>query len=236
MSVERGRQMLSAQGLNLFAVLGMDMLPEALLPELEKAGVATGDYSRLIMIGHGGNLMWRHLSEHGLQGDDPVDDYSVRLARRFVAEFLDDCDCHVLYPGKVQVPLQKLGTVAGWHHASPLGLGVNAEYGPWFGYRVVLLVQAEIPVSVDPAGPSPCDSCADKPCVRTCPVDALSPAAMPDVAVCVDHRMSNGSECAYTCLARHACPAGSPHRYGEEQTRYFYGRSLESIRAWLTNT
>lgn len=236
MSVERGRQMLSAQGLNLFAVLGLDMLPGAVLSDLESAGVATGSYSRLIMIGHGGSLMWRRLNEAGLAGADPVDEYSVRFARCLVADHLDACDSHILYPGNLPVPLQQLGRIAGWHHDSPLGLGVNTEYGPWFGYRVLLLVQAEIPVSVESAGPSPCESCAGKPCITACPVDALSPVAMPDVAVCVDHRMRSGSGCAATCLARHACPAGSTHRYDAQQTGYFYGRSLESIRAWRANT
>lgn len=225
--------MLSEHGLNLFAVLGLDMLPADLRTMLEVDGPALDGYSRLIMIGHGGGLMWRRLSEQGLEGDDPVDEFSVRLARRFVDEGLGGCDFRVLYPGPLPIPLQQLGTIAGWHHDSPLGVGVNRKYGPWFGYRAVLLVQAEIPLFRDQVGPSPCDYCQDKPCISACPPRALSVDGPPDLVACIAQRVSAGSRCAFACHARAACPAGSAHRYGEDQTRYFYGKSLESIRAYL---
>ena len=49
----------------------------------------------------------------------------------------------------------------------------------------------------------------------------------------IAHRVIDGSRCAYTCHARAACPAGSAHRYGEDQIRYFYGKSLDTIKAYL---
>jgi hypothetical protein len=197
------------------------------------AGVALEDYSRLILIGHGGNLMWRRLQKGGATGANPVDEYSTRLAVRLVKEFLDDCAYLVLYPGYSWVPLQQLGAVAGWHHDSPLGIGVNPIYGPWFGYRAALLVHADIPVYTVAGASSPCERCADTPCVSTCPAKALSVGGAPDVVSCVDHRISADSACALRCLAREACPTGADHRYVEGQIRYFYGRSLDSIRAIL---
>lgn len=234
LKIEQGRQMLAARGLNLFAVLDLGRLPGHLLSTLPDK--STVDYSRLIMIGHGGVQMWKCLREGGLQGADPVDEYSVGHATGFVERFLGGCDHRVLYPGNTLVPLQQLGSIAGWHHDSPLGLGVNTEFGPWFGYRAVLLVRAEIPVSTDPPGTSPCSSCTDKPCISTCPVNALSPAMTPDIKVCVEHRTVEGSRCAYACHARQACPAGSAHRYDDEQIRYFYGRSLDSIKAYMASS
>lgn len=231
--IGQGRQMLSEQGFNLFAVLEMDMLPTDLEVVLTTGGVDTDAYSRLIMIGHGGNLMWERLGEAGLEGSDPVDDYSVRIARRFIEEFLGGCEYLILYPGALPVPLQQLGSIAGWHHDSPLGVGVNRRYGPWFGYRVVMLVRAEIPVFTDQVGPSPCAYCPEKPCVAACPAGALSADGSPEIVTCIAHRVTAGSRCAYKCHARTACPAGSAHRYGEDQIRYFYGKSLESIKAYL---
>ena len=172
--IGQGRQMLSEHGFNLFAVLRLDVLPADLVAMLQADGVELDAYSRLVMIGHGGNLMWERLGEVGLDGSDPVDDYSVRIARRFVEESLDGCDHLILYPGRLPIPLQQLGSIAGWHHDSPLGVGVNRRYGPWFGYRVVLLVRADIPVFKDQVGPSPCDYCHDKPCISACPASARS--------------------------------------------------------------
>ena len=232
MKVSDGRRMLATHGLNLFSVLGLDRLPAAFQSALGEAGIDSGDYARLIMIGHGGRLLWRRLQQEGMGSTDPVDDYSLRCAERFVGEYLGGCAHRVLYPGNLPIPLQQLGRIAGWHHDSPLGIGINALYGPWFGYRVIMLVKADVPVSTASAGPSPCTGCRDKPCIGACPVGALSADAPPDVGGCVDYRMGNDSVCAYTCLARLACPEGADHRYDEDQIRYFYGRSLDSIRRY----
>ncbi len=235
MNVSRGRQMLSAHGLNLFSVLGLDMLPEAFDAAVRNGGITLEHFSRLIVIGHGGNLMWQRLNEDGVSGRDPVDEFSERCAVRLVKEYLNDCAFRILYPGDIQIPLQQLGSIAGWHHASPLGIGVNEIYGPWFGYRVVLLVAAEIPVSMRAVGPSPCTHCTDKPCIGACPGRALAVSRSPDVARCVDYRVRDRSPCASSCLARLACPAGVAHRYGDEQLHYYYGRSLDSIKAHLSH-
>lgn len=233
MKVDQGRQWLAARGLNLFAVLDPGRLPGAFLTAVRAGGVALEDYSRLVMIGHAGNLMWQRLEAEGMSSADPVDEYSERCAGRFVREFLGGCGWRLLYPGDLPIPLQQLGSAAGWHHDSPLGIGVNSAHGSWFGYRVVLLVKAEIPVSVHPSGTSPCINCTDKPCISTCPARALSSDTSPDIRACIGYRVGDGSQCAFTCRAREACPAGDDHRYVEQQVRYFYGRSLDSIKAYI---
>jgi epoxyqueuosine reductase len=119
-------------------------------------------------------------------------------------------------------------------------------------------VASELPVTVEPAEPSPCVRCTTKPCISTCPASALFADRLPDVGACVSYRTATdsksgkvssavetadgprydpdnepGSVCALTCLARQACPVGASHRYSESQMRYFYGRSLTSIRKYL---
>ena len=235
MDIAQGRNMLSAQGLNMLAILSADMLPAPLGPTLQEAGIQLQDYSSLILIGHSGNAMWKRLCAQSGQAQNPVDEFSISCAELFVEKYLDGCEHVVLYPGELPVPLQQLGTIAGWHHRSPLGLGINSAYGPWFGYRVALLVRANLPVMVDRLGESPCEQCADKPCISACPVHALSDSELPNISICVDYRLQKQSPCEQQCLARMACPVGTEFRYCDEQLNYFYGRSIRAIRAHMTD-
>jgi len=232
MNIEHGLKMLAEQGLNMFAALELDGLPHAFNQAARTSGIRIEDYSRLLLFGHGGNRMWKALNKHGMTGTDPVDHHSVFHVVRFVQRYLDACPYRILYPGNIPIPLQQLGSLAGWHHCSPLGIGVNGTYGPWFGYRAVVLVRAGLPFMTEPPAPSPCEQCADKPCISVCPASALSAGAPPDVGACIDYRMQTDSTCALKCLARLICPIGTRFRYCDEQVRYFYGRSLESIKAF----
>lgn len=231
--INSGREMLSAQGLNLFAILGSDLFPDAFNEAVRQAGIPLDDYASLVLIGHSGNTLWQRLAVSGMDGTDPVDRFSIKHARHFVEAYLERCPHLLLYPGPVPIPLQQLGALAGWHHPSPLGVGVNETHGPWFGYRAVLLVQTLLPVERQPIGRSPCDRCVDKPCVSTCPVQALSSMHQPDITACVEHRLRPGSPCAHQCLARSACPIGAGYRYDDEQIDYFYRRSLQSILEYM---
>ena len=235
MNIAQGKEMLSAQGLNMLAILSADMLPTDLHTALQEADIQVQDYFSLILIGHSGNTMWQKLHEKGKKGQDPVDKFSVFYAELFVEKYLDDCEHVVLYPGELPIPLQRLGALAGWHHSSPLGLGINSVFGPWFGYRAALLVRAKLPVIMDPSGESPCEQCADKPCISTCPAKALSESELPNISICVDYRMQERSPCELQCLARLACPIGPEFRYCEEQLNYFYGRSITAIKAYMAN-
>lgn len=233
MNVAQGKKMLSEQGLNMLAILRAEMLPTTLGSALKETGIELQDYSSLILIGHSGNTMWQRLQERGDEGKAPVDEFSIFYAKLFVHKYLDGCEYIVLYPGELPIPLQQLGAIAGWHHSSPLGLGVNKTYGPWFGYRAALLVRTKLPVLVDQLGESPCTQCADKPCISTCPANALSYSELPNISSCVDYRMRERSPCELQCLARLACPVGTEFRYSDEQLNYFYGRSITAIKAYM---
>lgn len=233
MDIAEGKKMLSAQGLDMLAVLSVDMLPAAFNTAVQQINLRLQDYSSLVLIGHSGNLMWQRLKDQASKGNNPVDEFSLFHAGLFVERYLDGCRHAVLYPGEVPIPLQQLGALAGWHHRSPLGLGINRIYGPWFGYRVVLLVRADLPLLVDPPGVSPCEACAEKPCINACPAHALSDFESPNISVCVDYRMQDKSPCERQCFARLACPVGAEFRYSKEQLHYFYGRSLVAIKTYI---
>lgn len=233
MNLTQGKKMLFEQGLNLFSALGSAGLPKAFHVAMQQAHIDMDRYPTLILIGHGGNAMWRQArAQDRLQGADPIDSFSLFYVTRFINEYMDGCPHVVLYPGPIPIPLQQLGALAGWHHASPLGVGVNEQYGLWFGYRAAVLVQTKLAVDVAVRGDSPCVRCKDKPCVHTCPASALSTTNSPNVGVCVDFRLEHNSPCANQCLARSVCPAGEQYRYSDDQMRYFYRRSLASIRQY----
>ena len=57
---------------------------------------------------------------------------------------------------------------------SPIGILIHPDYGLWHAYRAAICLHQAIPVPSRDDRPSPCDSCADKPCLSTCPVGAFS--------------------------------------------------------------
>jgi epoxyqueuosine reductase QueG len=68
-----------------------------------------------------------------------------------------------------------------------------------------------------PAGdpqPSPCESCAAKPCLKTCPVGAFTMGRY-DVVSCRSYLATlSGQPCVIQgCQARLACPVGREHAY-----------------------
>jgi len=69
--------------------------------------------------------------------------------------------------------------------------------------------------------PSPCDSCASRPCLSACPVGAFGADGY-DVGACAAHlRRPAGLACMDGgCLARRACPVGGEHAHGPAQAAF----------------
>ena len=205
----------------------------------------------ILLIGSAGKKLWQSMPQEYLQRDDPVDEYSVDCINRVLKVYLPEGSWQFLFPEAPQgleISLQKLGSMAGWHHASPLGIGINDQYGLWFAYRAVVAIESELDRSdldgaeqVDQdkvdylSGESPCLSCEAKPCLSSCPALALSSDSNPDLTACVSHRVAPASDCASTCLARQACPIAPQFKYSDDQVTYFYGRSLTSAMRWVAH-
>jgi len=222
---------LDRAGLNLQAVFSTDTLPESvarLMPERDR-------YCRLLLIAHAGPGLWQQLqASEFCDHKEPIDDYSRDCIERWLAAELPGAEHKLLYPlngpaGSACPPLQQLGALAGWHHDSPLRIGVNERHGLWFAYRAMLFVDAELPVTTAVAAAAPCQSCFSQACRSACPVGA--PGEEFALSRCIDYRMSPESPCADRCLARMACPVGEASRYPDEQIRYAYQRSLATIKA-----
>lgn len=235
---------LARSGLNLCKVFALAELADS-MPDLQ----LPADTRHLLLVGNSGPDLWAALPAHYLNRPDPVDEYSIDCIELACADVLSRGDWQILFPAlsaggetkKFPVPLQKLGALAGWHHPSPLGIGINATHGLWFAYRAVVAIHAEVigaqqlPATnqIELAVQSPCLSCEATPCLSHCPAEALTLGQNPDLQSCVGYRVVEDSDCASTCLARLACPLGSAFRYTDEQTAYFYTRSRAAAERWV---
>ena len=233
--LEQGLKYLVSHGLNLISILDCGKLPNSTSATICDSGIALFDYKRLLLIGHGGRLLWHALRAKGMETVDPVDPvdhYSVTVISQFIQIHLRNAPLLWLYPlTQHQVPLQQLGAAAGWDHPSPLGLGISPDYGLWYAYRAALLIDADLPLTPLHRSLSPCDGCSDKPCVRHCPVGAVRSTGMA-MEVCAKQRLAEKSICADRCPARMACPVHPEHRYELDQIQYHYRHSLATLRDW----
>lgn len=228
--LEIPRAPLDAVGLNLVAVFPLDVLPARAQDRLAAAGYRLEKYRQLILIGHAGKAFWQALQQSAPHADHPVDTFSRQTVDRVLGEALQEGRYDILYPGPLPLDLQALGAQAGWHHASPFWVGVNARYGSWFAYRALILADSDFAVTIPWAEPSPCDSCAGRPCVGACPANAMAGGQF-EVERCMAYRRQPDSLCRYQCLARNACPVGPQYRYDDSQMKHHYAASLRFIEA-----
>ncbi len=226
-----------ALGLNLFSAFNAKTLA-ASVPDLILPANARG----LLLIGNSGPLMWELMPERYFAQDHPVDQYSADSVNRLLSATWPVQSWQLLFPNNpdVNLPLQVLGGLAGWHGPSPLGIGINSRHGLWFAYRAVVTIDVEIDQSdltvndiALPENESPCLSCRDTPCLSACPADALGVSQSPNMSACVTYRCESLSSCASTCLARLACPIAQEYRYTEDQMAFHYDRSMLSAKQWV---
>jgi len=223
---------LNEHGLNLQAVFDWAALQDAVDSVSGQASEPAG-YRQLLLIGHGGKQMWEALQASEFRDrPDPVDSFSLNVVQRWLAETCPDATYEIIYPAEGRlVPLQQLGALAGWHHASPFRIGINRKWGSWFAYRVALLIDSDWPITEAQTWGSPCEDCLEKPCITACPANAVEDASNM-LQRCINYRVEEGSQCAQLCLSRLACPVAVEHRYSREQIAYHYGQSLQTIRRW----
>ncbi len=229
-SIQEGISWLAEGGLNLFTVLDVGELETAVTTILTASNIPYTNYARLILTGHGGKRMWSQLQQTDMSIANPVDTYSLNLTQYFIDAYLDGTESLIIYPANYLVPLGQLGELAGWSHPSPLGQGINPVYGVWFAYRTAFLTTADIPVIIYPPTDSPCQSCADKPCLAACPAGATGENFA--IEPCVQHRLHPQSTCTDRCLSRMACPIAPEHRYTLPQIQYHYEDSLKTLKKY----
>ena len=245
------RDGLKNSGLNMLSVFDAsyvrEQLPEQTIPS---------NCNSVLLVGNAGPSMWQALPEDSLAQDDPVDDFAYAVITRFLSQQLASENWQILFPYSAadsSLQLQRFGELAGWHSASPLGIGIHRRFGLWFAYRALVALRVEIAahnvshVSLSGGAEnidalhndeyrSPCLSCDGTPCITACPAQALSVDRSPDLSACISHRRHPGSGCASTCVARLACPVATRWQYPSSQIAYYYDRSLASAIRWVEDS
>jgi epoxyqueuosine reductase QueG len=177
------------------------------------------DAKFVILIGNAGPDMFRRFARERDPSCDAMDDWT----REAVGNLARDLDAHAAYPFDMNPPWPFLTWArrGGAGHTSPLGLNIHPTYGLWHAYRAALLFPVVFDLPPLNSGASPCDTCADKPCLSACPVNAFNGIRY-DVDACGKHlKLPEGEVCLTRgCLARHACPVGQGAAYVPAQAQF----------------
>ncbi len=197
-----------------------------------------------VLVGQPGGEYWRRMqSQRAVDSElaahaDPLDTFTVRNARR-LAGLLDGGFRAVRFPFDEQ-PLDFVGIAKrlGGGAPSRLTILIHPEYGPWFAFRALFLV--DDPQGVTGASPrvadSPCETCA-APCRAACPAGAIRADAAGVERLDYPHsfrfRVEHPGTCETACAARLACPVGSVWRYPADFIEAAHRRAWAVGSAWV---
>ncbi|HLJ72900.1 MAG TPA: hypothetical protein VKU03_16415 [Roseiarcus sp.] len=213
---------------NSFAQVGLAIRSAGLVPrgalrldEAERHG-PLAECATIVLIGVAGRQGWSAFagSPERLDGaPHPLD----RWSQRVIGALAKALGCRALYPfgGPPYWPFPRWAMRAEPLHVSPLGMLIHPDYGLWHSYRGALAFSEALQIPALESRPSPCESCAARPCLKACPVGAFSSDGY-DAARCAAHlRSGTGRDCMEGgCLARRACPIGVEFAQSEEQARF----------------
>ncbi len=196
--------------LGSFLAAAGDDIPQAL------AGVPA---RQVLVIGNAGPAMFRRFQAERDPNEDLLDDW----CRDVLAPLATTCNARAVFPfDKPFLPFVSWARRAGCGFSSPLGMNIHPVYGLWHAFRAAFLFdRIAVPVQTGDDSVHPCDTCADKPCLSVCPVNAFSPGRY-DVEACTAHLRGNTAPlCSqYGCAARVACPVGQEFQYTQDQIRF----------------
>ena len=172
----------------------------------------SGPHKTLFLIGPNGQDFWQvfqNSAEHQDHQPNPVDRWSERVLTAIATGF----GAAAIFPfgGPPFQPFIAWALQSGESFASPVQILVHADAGLFVSFRGALGFSE--PLAVPKNRASPCETCAEKPCLTACPADALTKGNY-DVAAChVFLDTPNGDQCmARGCAVRRACPVGQSDR------------------------
>ena len=184
-----------------------------------RGGFLAGPTQTIVVIGNVGGAMWPLFRAAEQPVDDPLDTWTrsvlVPIATSLGADFVHPSD-------EPFHPFQRWARQAEGIAQSPIGLLIHPEHGLWHAYRGAFLLPTVLDGLPAPSdAPSPCLSCADQPCLSSCPVDAFTIGNY-DADACRSHVRSRAEPTCIEagCAARLACPVGTDHKYGPDQMHF----------------
>ena len=180
----------------------------------------------VILVGNAGTDMFRRFAHERDHRSVKIDDWT----RDVIGGLADDLSAKAVFPFDTPpLPFLTWARRAGAGHVSPLGLNIHPTYGLWHAFRAALLFPVAFDLPRQSAGAHPCETCADKPCLSTCPVHAFNGSSY-NVATCAAHLETlAGEDCnSGGCLARRACPVGRGFTYHPVQAQFFMRAFLKA--------
>ena len=184
MSIDQGIHFLHQNGLNIFLSTKVNLLPPEIFPFSEDQKNKT-----LVLIGAGGKTLWSKLD---LSKPDPFDTFTLNQMNWFGKTILHQ-EIEIIFPHEnVILPLQKLSRYFNFSHQSPIGIDISEEFGLWFSYRGIFLIEGDFPEIKFESTKSICEACIERPCLLV--TDILN--------------------------ARIKCPIKNQYQYSYEQMEY----------------
>ncbi len=156
--------------------------------------------------------------EYNDGGADPLD----RWSKRVVTPLAQSWGGEALFPsdGPPYAPFLEWALASGQAWQSPIGMLVHARAGLMVSYRAAVRLPALY--DLPEAATSPCETCAEKPCLTACPVAALNDSQLYEVPKCKAHIIApQGRDCLQSgCLARRICPRSQTYGRVPEQSAF----------------
>ena len=168
----------------------------------------------VLLVGQAGAEPWPHFlcwrEKQPQTMANPLDTWSREVLGAVAEEF----GARAVSPSdRPYLPFQQWAMRAEGLKPSPLGILMHPQYGLWHAYRGALLFEDEIALPEAQEAIHLCDACVEKPCLKSCPVDAYSLDGFAYQA-CLAHVRGQGVPCRTGgCLDRNACPYGTAYRY-----------------------
>lgn len=192
-----------------------DIAQAAGLVHLTALGGFHEDGATTILLGPREPGFWDYVSVHpAFKGDEPLDNWSDAT----ITELADQLSATPLFPfgGPPYNAFISWALKSGETWQSPVGLLVQKDAGLLVSYRGALRFDHHIDLPT-PAT-SPCDTCADKPCLTACPVGAIGADGY-DVPACKAH-IATDPVCRAGCRVRLSCPISQSYGRTPAQTAF----------------
>ncbi|WP_027167151.1 4Fe-4S dicluster domain-containing protein [Mesorhizobium sp. WSM3224] len=172
----------------------------------------------VLLVGQAGAAPWPYFQRWLGQQVEPTANPLDTWSREVIGQVAQAFGARAVSPSdRPYLPFQHWAMRAERLKPSPLGILMHPTYGLWHAYRGALLFENEISPPEVHEAIHLCDICVEKPCLKSCPVDAYSGQGFAHEA-CLGHvRGPRGEPCrSGGCLDRNACPFGTDYRYPPE--------------------